>query len=431
MASPTRAEIESQLSNFIRLFEQFRKFSGTHTAAGSSSDVGSNYLTMEDTLIQSLETNFIQQWGEGIAGVRAGLVNVLNAFQGGSVAGFLEYGKFIAATETDVPTILRRLYQYYIDNSLSVKSRTFTFATPPALTGTGTGVVNRLNKDENNYDIEAQTPDTKYIECIADEHSGADEHEELFEIRGSAPEPDALKIVGSGKLANIRAYSARDSFNFIDNPSFSQYSGTTTVPTDITNWTVGTSIGNFQIDTTNYYRDFVGDTTPASVRFSTNDSLTQNFNVRSARFDPFTPAYLQIAWNRSVGTGDGTLTLTLGSKSVSVVLAAQSGWQILRMTIGQDNWFSRWNQENPTVKVALSSRTTGYTLVDDVCISQYDNFDGSWYKIIGSATPFLRKDKGEWTDSAAEAAIIQRFLWIFWNAYLPTSGSPTWAEPSN
>jgi hypothetical protein len=386
---------------------------------------------MEDTLIQSLETNFMGEWGAAIAATRSNLVNVLNSFQSGSVAGFLEYGKFIAATEADVPTILRRLYQYYIDNTLSVKSRTFSFATPPSVTGTGTGVINRLNKDENNYDIEAQTPDTKYLECVNDEHSGADEHEEVFEIRGSAPEPDPLKVVGSGKLAQIRAYSARDSFQYIDNPSFSQYSGTTTVPTAITNWTVGTSIGNFQIDTTNYYRDFVGDTTPASVRFSTNDSLTQNFNVRSAQFDAFRPIYLQCAFNRQVGSGDGTLTLTLGSKTTSVVLAAQTGWNILRMTIGQDNWHSRWNQENPGVAITLASRTTGYTLVDDVVIAPYDNFDGSWYKIVGSATPFLRKDKANWTDSATEGAIIQRFLWMFWNTYLPTSGSPTWSEPSN
>ena len=240
-----------------------------------------------------------------------------------------------------------------------------------------------------------------------------------------------FRSVGSGKERIINAASARASFQYIDNPSFSQYSGTIAVPTAITNWTVGTSIANFQIDTTNYYRDFQGDTTPASVRFSTNDSLAQNFNVRQAQFDPFTPIYLQIAWNRSIGAGDGTLSLKIGSKTVNVVLAAQAGWQILRHTIGQDNWMSRWNQEDPTVTITMASRTTGYTLVDDVVLAQYDNFDGSWYKMVGSATPFLRKDKANWTDSATEAAIIQRFMWMYLNSYLPTSGGPTWADPSN
>ncbi|HBY62162.1 MAG TPA: hypothetical protein DEH78_20270, partial [Solibacterales bacterium] len=73
-----------------------------------------------------------------------------------------------------------------------------------------------------NFDIEAQTPDTKYLECVADEHSGADEHEELFEIRGTVSEPDGLKVVGSGRLGALRAKSARDSFQYISNPSFSQ-----------------------------------------------------------------------------------------------------------------------------------------------------------------------------------------------------------------
>lgn len=431
MASPTRAEIEDQLAKLIKIYSEFRKFAGTHVAAGSSVNVGDNYLNMENTIITALETNFLSEWGAGLGNLRAAMNAPLSTFADASVAGFREFGKFIAATETDIPTILRRLYQYFVDNTLRVTSRVFTFATPAALTGTGNGVLNRLNKDENNFDIEAQTPDTKYVECIADEHSGGTEHEEIFELRGSAPERDALKVVGSGKLINIRAKSARDSFDFIDNPSFSQYSGTAAVPTAITNWTVTTLISNFLIDTTNYYRDYPGDTTPASVRYLANDTLTQNFNVRAASFDPFRPYYLQIAWNRSIGAGDGTITLTFGSKTTTVVLAAQAGWQILRMPIGQDNWHSRWNQENPTIAVQLSGRTTGYVLIDDVVITPYDNFDGSWYAMVGGSTNFLRKDKTNWTDTATES-IIQYFLWLFWNAYLPhtTGGSVTWAEPT-
>ncbi|HBY62161.1 MAG TPA: hypothetical protein DEH78_20265, partial [Solibacterales bacterium] len=212
---------------------------------------------------------------------------------------------------------------------------------------------------------------------------------------------------------------------------FSQYSGTEAVPTAITDWTVTTSISNFELDSTNYYRDFVGDTTPRSLRIKANDTVTQNFNVGKARFNPFTPYYLQIAYNRQVYSGDGTLTITLGSRTTNVVLAAQTGWNVLRMPIGQNNWHSRWNQENAGVAIALSSRTTGSVLVDDVVLVPYDNFDGSWYAIVGGSTPFLRKDKANWTDTATEGAIVQYFLWRFFNGYLPhtTGGSVTWTEP--
>jgi hypothetical protein len=53
MASPSQAEIQLQFGKTIKPLEEFRKFCGTHTAAGSLINVGDNYLNMEDALVQA------------------------------------------------------------------------------------------------------------------------------------------------------------------------------------------------------------------------------------------------------------------------------------------------------------------------------------------------------------------------------------------
>lgn len=428
---PTQAEIQSEISKTIKPLEELRKFAGTHVAAGSSVNVGDNYLNMEDTLVQALETSFSSEWTGALQAFRGDLVSAISRAPSMLAPGLREYGIFIAAPEVDIPTIMKRLHTYFSDNGVRVTSRQFVFGSPTFSGATGNGTINRLNKDERNFDIENQHADAKVAECIADEHSGAKKGEEVFLFQGGAPNRDILKVAGSGKTLRIKALSANDSFSFIDNPSFSQLNGSSiTSLSSVPGWTVGTAIANFNLDQTNYYRAYDGDTTPAAVKFLTNDSLTQDFNVRKATFNPNLPVYLQIAWNRSVGSCDGTLTLEFGTQSTSVVLAAQSGWQILRMPIGTNQWMRNWNKVNPTVKITLSGRTSGTLLVDDVVIGHYTPFDGSYYAVVGGSTQFLRTDKATWTDTET-GSVIQHWIWRGTGFYLPhsTGGGVTWADP--
>lgn len=422
MANPTRAEIQTQIANAVDILDEFRKFAGT---------AAPNYLGMEDTLVQSLETDFSDQWGSAIGTMRGQLNGVITFSPSFFSPGFLDYGKFIQAPETDVQSIFTRLYEDFRANTLRVTSRSFTFGTPTFSAPVGNGVINRLNKDENNFDIEAQTPDSKTAEAVQDEHSGAVEHEEIFEIRGNAPERDLLKIVGSGKSKLIKALSARDSTAFISNPSFSQFSGTLAAPTAITDWTPS-AIADFQLNQTTTYRDFLGDTTPTSVLFETNASLKQNFNVRRSTFNPFVPIYVQVALNRN-GTGtDGTLTLTFGNVTESVVLTTlpASGWYVHRLALGTKNWLRGFNKEDPELKIEITGRTTGTLLVDDVIVAPFTDFDGSWYAVVGGNIPFLRLDKATWTDTATES-VLQRWFWLAFGRYLPhtTGGGVTWVDP--
>lgn len=422
MANPTRAEIQTQIGNAVKIFEEFRKFAGTASP---------NYIGLEDTLVQSLETDFNDRWGSGIGAFRSALAGAIVQSSEFFTPGFLDYGKFIQAPEVDAQSILTRLYDDFITNTLRVTSRSFTFGTPTFAAPIGNGVINRLNKDENNFDIEAQTPDAKIAQCVQDEHSGSVEHEEVFEFRGAAAERDLLKVTGSGKTKLIKCVSGRDSTAFINNPSFSQFGGTLAAPTSITDW-VASLIADFQVSEAVFYRDFLGDTTPRSVLFETNASLKQNFNLRRSVFNPFVPVYVQVALNRN-GTGtDGTFTLTFGNVSEAVVLTTlpASGWYVHRLALGTKPWMKNWNKEDPEIKLEITGRTTGTLHVDDVIVSPFVDFDGAWYMPVGGNTPFLRLDKATWTDTATES-ILQRWFWLAFGRYLPhtTGGGVTWVEP--
>lgn len=423
MSSPSQAEVETQISNVVAILEHFREY------AGVSSD---NYLGDEDTLIQSLETDYAPELLSTIAGFRASLVSAING--GGSMMSplFIQMGQVIDAPEKDVQTILTRLYEYMNTNSQAVKSRGFTYGavSDPGTSNVGSGTIKRLTGDENAYDIENCTPEVKLAECVSDANSGAQKNEEVFQFRGSDSEKDALKITGSGLTTQIRGVSARDSLT--GNSSFTRYSGTTASPTAIDDWVVGTNIANFQIDTGNYYRTDPSDGgSPASLVFETNDYVSQAFSVRNIDINPNVPYYCSIAYNRQVGSGDGNLTITCGDQTATVALSSQTGWNILEVAIGQKSWLKTFNASVPVVKIELASNTTGTVLVDDLIFTPFQPFDGLWYLPLGGATPFLRLDDFTWTDSATES-VLQFWFWKSLGRYLPhaTGGSITWADPS-
>lgn len=422
MSSPSRAEVETQISNVVKILDEFRLY------AGVNSD---NFLAEEDTLVQSLETDYAPELMSAVAGFRSSLVGAINSGASMMSPLFMQMGKVIDAPETDIQTILTRFYEYMNDNTLAVKSRGFTFGSVSAAGGNvGGGTIKRLTSDENAYDIENCTPEGKKAECVSDANSGANKHEEVFQFLGSDAEKDSLKITGSGITSQLRAVSARDSVT--GNSSFTRYTGTTVAPTAINDWDVGASIANFQIDTSNYYRTDPSDGgSPASLVFETDDYVSQAFTVRNININPAVPYYCSIAYNRQVGSGDGDLTLTCGDQTATVALSAQTGWNLLEIAIGTKSWLKTFNAESPGVKIELASNTTGTVLVDDLIFTPFQRFDGLWYLPLGDATPFLRLDEFSWTDSATES-ILQLWFWKALGRYLPhaTGGSITWADPT-
>lgn len=418
MATPTEAEVQTQWKNLTKILDTVR------------SDLVTDYVAREDTYVQSLEGNFVPEQMDGIRAIRAQLVAAVEGYPAALAPIMREYGRIMGVPDTDLRQLVaRRLYDWLLANTATVKSRGISFGSISAGgSNVGTGTINRLTKDENNYNIEATYLDTKTAKVVSDQTTGSQRHQETFELRGAAPARDSIAPSGSGLVTQVRAFCAADSL--LSNPSFSDFSGSVSSLTALTGWTAGSSLANFALDQSNYYRDFPGDTTPASLKISANDNVSQKLSVRGASLDPTVPYYIQLAYNRQVGSGDGTLTLALGSQNASVALAAQTGWNILRIAVGQKNWYKTWAQDQPAVTITLGSRTTGYVLVDDVILVPYVPFDNLWYCPVGSATPFMVNDYFTFADALSGSdSVLQYWLWRACNAYVPHDPSPSISDP--
>ncbi len=425
MASPSRAEIEAQWVAMVTLLNEARKFGNVNAT---------NWVTLQDTYEQLYEGDFVTEQGNGVSQARAGLASLLSAATAGAMHDPLLRSYVRAVVNgndiSDPGEMLNRIFQHMIDNSYTVKSRDFTFATPSAAgANVGNGSFIRLNKDEYDYPIENQHVDAKVARCLRDQNSGTGIGEEEFELYGQAPGADGLQVSGSGRKKAVYALSARNSI--MSNPSFDQLAGTITAPTDITSWTSSVTVNatNYQFDETNYYRKFQG-TTPRALQMNVTSTLTQKLSTFNIKLRGDVPYMVQLSWNRQVGAASGTLQVDWGSKNNSVVAAAQTGWQQLRVpsTIGTNCWLKNFN-ENDLDLVISWTRTAGTLLIDDLLVVPGTQFDGGWLWILGGSTAFLKNDKWTYTDTATDAGLINYWLWRARGRYLPavTGGAHTWS----
>lgn len=329
--------------------------------------------------------------------------------------------------------IIARLFDDFIDNTESVKRRNPTFgSTSAGGSNVGDGTLIRCTTDADGEVIEAITPEAKTFKCVADYQSGTQQHQERFEARGAARNFDWLEVTGSGRIGSLSALSALDANTYVQNPSWSDGTGTTTV-TALPGWTPGSGAGvftNIQRDATTY-RGGDNAATQYSLKLTTTESVEQALSVRGARFSPNVPYVCQVAWNKTAGSGvGGNVKITLGGNTATVALSAGSNWQILRLALTANSWLKSFNTSDPVIKVEWESATSGYLLLDDLILAPMTQFDGSYWAAIGGATAFLRDDVFTVTDSVATESIIQRWLWYAYGRYLPSSASPTWAEPT-
>lgn len=429
MANPTQTEIQTQIKNSVKPLDLVRK---------TAEVTATTLATAIDTAIQALEGDYSVEALDALEQFRSRYASLMTS---GAVVSLLaphlkNYAILNGWPETDPDSLMGRLYDYFIANSLTVKSRDITFGSISAGgSNVGTGTINRLTVDENALKIEATTVEVKTFECVLDANSRSSEGEEVFEVRGKAASKDGLETLGSGLSAEMRAVSCRDSSSFITNPSFETYTGTAAVPTDIQGWTVS-DLTKCEIDTTGTtttaYRQMPGSTTMYSLKLDGVTTLTQELSVRDTKLSPGVPYYLQIAYNREVGSGSMTIQIELGNTTKSVVLAAQTGWNILRLDIGSGSWFKNFNKQDLAVVVKCTAYTSGYVLLDDIVFVPMTQVDGCYYTIVGTQTPFLRRDIFTFTDTGGTSAILQYWFWRGTGHYLPhtTGGTETFADPT-
>ena len=435
MASPSASELEDQLKKAVDVLDS------------SLSGLASTAATKVDTYQESIESDFAASQSVAAANFRAACAGALD--QAGEVLSpiLVAYNHHIAnGPETDVQGSITRVYDYFVDNSKTIKSRGITYGSPTADGGnTGTGVVYRLTKDEENYDREAVNLETKTLECTADAGSGALKHEEVFELRGQSQAIDSLVSGGSGiKTGGFKARVSSSSK--IKNSSFGQASignapssgspSTFGASDSLTSWTVSAgAITSLQLDVDTVARDTVGDATPTALRFLGNCGIKQTFDTANLRLSLATPWYLEV-WVYREGNATGTFTITCGSKSQAFTIGSltNAAWNRCVMDVDRDMWPGRFNAANAAIDLAVTSLTTSTILIDELVFVPMYEADGTFFHISPSsgtgATDFLLEDKYSWADSLTGSdSKIQKFMWRAFGRYLPHSGSPTITDP--
>lgn len=440
--SPTEAEIQDQWKKSVNVLESLRNYAdGTMANAGG----------LLDLVEQAVEGEYLPVYLPQVTRqVRSGVSSLLDQSVARAVAEAVLYEyapKLTAGLGANYSTtqqLARALYEYFASVPTTVKSRAITYGAASAGgSNVGNYSVSRLTVDENNYPLEGCTVETKVLRCRQDRNTGAQQHAEVFEVLGAPRSQDNLlrASYGSGDtrqtVVAMHAGSTTGG-SLLNNSTFSAYSATSTPK--FSGWTETAGGASLSQDTTNFYRSAPGSSTDASLKITGGGgtvTITQTLDqMRVQSIDFSRPYLLRVMLNKTVGTAaGGTVTITCGSQSTNVTIAALgANWQELVIPIGQNHWPKRFNQNGFSVTISWASSTSGFLLVDDVIFAPWTLVDGTYWSIRPTATTVtncLTDDRFTCVDTggAPATAKLQYWWWLAGFGYLPSSGTPSIADP--
>lgn len=451
MSNPSRATLQTAWANVLKLIDEARRYGG-----GSSSSLPSpnatNWVTLQNTLETALAGDFLDELENGVQQARANLASIISpGLSAAMQRPFLkQYCKSVIGRTnlSDDATMWQEMYKYFIDNSLRVQSRAFTFGTPAAGTNTGNGQILRLTKDRYNFDIENGYVDSKRAICILDENTGTGRGQEVFELKGQATARDELERSGSGLTGTLTGLTPDDSL--LNNPAFRIFGGTagTDAPTSLDGWTstditgasLAYSFSNYGILQTSgsTYRNIPSDGstgTAGNLQMKVSSRITQKLTVRGTELNNDTPYLLVVVWNAALGSANGTLNLRMGSLTTTVTLTGQANWNVSTVPnpLGQGCWYRNFAQADLQIQIEFI-RTSGTLNVAEVMLVPGTQFDGSWYWALPATasayTQWRVLDSYTWPDIATGNAVLQSHFHRAFGIYLPHSNgsSITWAQ---
>ena len=390
-----------------------------------------NYEAMEDALTTALDGLFTP----GILGVvrsrvRASLQQALavetlrEAFQ----PAFLDMLRAIGSTELgdggaiDLGRALGAIRQYMVTNAQTINSRGMTLDVAGATTATGTGAVYRCIVDQDGKTLECTGAEDKTFYCTKDQNTrGGTKHAETFEFRTEDAAVDRLQWVGSGRVTEIKSLNAK-SGGLVVNPSFESgaVADDTALTTNgqINGWDVTTAARWKTRSAAGYtYRGYQNDqgVTHYGLECIVSDQIVQVLKAENqgATFREGVPYRCQIAWMRKASS-TGTLTLHLGavSKAVDISTGVNDAWNILAIDLDEDAYLKAFNQDALSVKAVVSTLATGTVVIDDFVLDEMENLDGTWWCVVGGATPWKRRDTILFdADADGTRAILSYWLW--------------------
>lgn len=445
MATPSRAVVFTQIQNVVDLLEEWRRFGRVNAK---------NLVAMFNTIQTSSAGDYVPNIEATLAAYRQNAaVNISPAF----VAAFLR-----PLLQTLCKSVIGRgdpnndasmnyeIYKYFFDNGQRVQSRNITYGTPVAgASNVGNNQIIRLARDQYNFPIENTFLDAKRIICIADYQTGTQRGAEVFTVTGQTPAIDDLERSGSGYNGFLQAKTTDDSLLF--NASWTQFSGTASAPTAVTNWTVTdlngvavtVSSSYLTFDSTNYFRVAPSDASATSyaIKLVASQRLSQKLSVRGTKLRTDRPYLLAVIWNAAVNSAQGTMTIRMGNTNRTVTVTGATGWNVTLVPVpsGQFAQQSCWPRLFETDDMSISidfTRTSGSLLIDDVLFLEGTSTDGTFAWCIPSSTttgwvPSKVNDVYNYADIAASDSKIQKYLWWGFGTYWPHSfgSSITLSDP--
>ena len=375
----------------------------------------------------------------GMASVRSGYNNASNSGPQWLAPLLREYAYVLDFPDKDMVRIMQALYADYVLTGKRVKSRGFTYGTvtagaTPVGNPVGDGVIYRLTKDENGFDIENTFVQTITMECVNDQNNGGVKFKESFRFRGGAANIDNILIAGSDSDQTYQGISSDDSASYFQNCSFSSMNGEATETTKFDGWTISDGTpANFTQDTTDYFQITPNDPVAACVVFSTNGKMEQAFSLANTQFSATSPMIVRAPW-KIVGANAGAqVWLEFGEQVSKVDIGgAESGWQTtLKIELSDRSWYKKFAKNGGKLAISVHGLTAGTVKFDNIIVAPQINFDGLWYAPCAGQTPWKVGDNYYVTDICAEDAINQRNLVYETGIYLPHSRNVsdiTWAD---
>ena len=426
--NPTFASCWTQFGLVVKIVNELEKFGSTNSA---------NYEDMEDAVTVGTDGIFtpssIQLLRQTVRTALAGaldrgtlrrlfrpfLLEILRAIGSQELS---------ASASVDDGLALRAIRQYMVDNTQTLNSNEHTYDTSSAGSPAGTGAIYRITVDPDAKTLDCLGADDKTFYCVQDQNSGVSKHAEVFEVRREDANPDGLQWTGGASSPPVRIASLHaKSANLLVNPSFEvgAVANATALTTtgQLTGWDVTTAANLKTYSAAAYvYRGYANDTgvTHYGVEFVGNDTLIQVVKTENpgASFFERTPYRCQIAWQR-LASATGTLTLHLGAKSkaVDVSTGSNGAWNILTIDMDEDAYLAGFNETALDVKVDMASLAVGTVVVDDLVLAPMTNLDGTWWAVVGGATPWKRGDNLAFTADAFGGTRGIMSYWL-WRAYV-------------
>jgi hypothetical protein len=418
IAPPSFAEAWAKTIAVINVLQKTRLYANANAApAGNLLDL---LRTYEATL--KADTVDAGDIAAALTALRGGVNSIL-----GNPALFLNPCVRMIAHAPEVnssaPTIagmLLDIYYYMAANNLRVLSRQFTRG--PFVPGglyRGNGRILRVTTDAYGFPLEASMADGYACKVVFDQNAGRTPGHETWQL---SPRPFIDFVEwgaagrGSGEVKNVDAVNGDDSL--LLNASFSDRTGSDALPTAINSWNSSVAVvgdgSDYQVDRTGYYQAGANEGgNPASLRVYQSRTLTQALALSGRAIDAGAPYYSGVAWNAQLGGFTGQVTFGLGSKTKTVAVTNQAGWNLLELpgTGDQDLWSRNWQQPGTAVSIAVTKTSGAGTWInlDRVLLCPFVPYQGWFVLPVSGPVAWLKEDTGTINDTETGAVIQDWF----------------------